>query len=408
MTVAALLIVGVSLVSASTVEFRSAINQSHSTQAFYVAEAGLNWARRGLVQGTLTLPARLDLNQPHFFHPNPVAGLTNANLAAFGVHEITVTRIADGRWELRSTGLQHQARRTVSWQITELPVVGTGAALDRHHVRGIVSVQGAATVTGNVNASSWGSVSPTGLPEAQRTTLPVDQFTFPRVTMAPPSGLTWRGDFTTNRDGAPVFPGHGQYGTITVNDRLDINVTGPADVVIRVGTLNVDKGSIVITGSGTGRVIFHVGNAFSLDGPINSGGSPARVSLFYHGSNDVKLTGNEFLGGSLITNTANIEISGNAVVAGHILTNADSVRIGKAEDNNKNKKASLVLGRVIYAPNAHLEMQGNDTLTGVIVVEQLTAGGNASLNLNTTFSAPVDTFATNLRRFTFANWNQRR
>jgi len=338
-------------------------------------------------------------------------------LAAIGVHEITVTRIAVGRWELRSTGLQHQARRTVSWQITELPVVGTGAALDRHHVRGIVSVQGAATVTGNVNASSWDSVSPTGLPEAQRTTVPVDQFTFPRVTMAPPSGLTWRGDFSTNRDGASVFPGHGQYGTITVNDRLDINVTGPADVVIRVGTLTVGSdGSIVITGGGTGRVIFHVENSFSLDGSLNPRPSEnadtwsPRVSLFYHGSNVVKLAGNDFLGGSLITNTANIEISGNAVVAGHILTNSASVKVGKSEDNNNTKKSvpAALLGQVLYAPNAHLELQGNDFFNGVVVVKQLSGTGNSLLNLDTSFVMPVDTFATNLRRFTFANWNQRR
>jgi len=398
--------VGVSLVSASTVEFRSAINQSHSTQAFYVAEAGLNWARRGLVQGTIVLPTGLPSGQQHNVYRSSAFGGTSTHLNSIGELDITFVRTATG-WDLISQGERHLARRSVSWQIVEHTDAGTGAALDRHHVRGIVSVQGSATVIGNVNASSWVSVSETGLPVAQRTTVPVDQFTFPRVTMALPDGLSGQGDFSTLKDGDPVFPGHGHYGTITVNHELKINVTGPADVVIRVGTITVgSKGSIVLTGGG--RVIFHVETAFSLDGPINSGGTADRVSFFYHGSNDVKLTGNEFLGGSLITNTANIEITGNAVVAGHILTNADSVRIGKAEDNNKNKKSSTTSGRAVYAPNAHLEMQGNDTLTGVIVVEQLTAGGNASLNLNTTFSAPIDTFATNLRRFTFTNWNQRR
>jgi len=124
----------------------------------------------------------------------------------------------------------------------------------------------------------------------------------------------------------------------------------------------------------------------------------------------VKLAGNDFLGGSLITNTANIEISGNAVVAGHILTNSASVKVGKSEDNNNTKKSvpAALLGQVLYAPNAHLELQGNDFFNGVVVVKQLSGTGNSLLNLDTSFVMPVDTFATNLRRFTFANWNQRR
>lgn len=410
LTVAALLIVGVSLVAASTVEYRSSVNHGHSTQAFFVAEAGLNWARRGLLQGTIVLPTGLSVGQTHTVYRSQGFGGTSTALISVGELDIAFTRTASG-WDLVAQGAQHQARRTVSIQVTEQAGAG-GGSLDRHHVSGSVSVSGSATVTGNINASSWDANS------ASRVTgtlnhVPTTNFLFPAVSMPLPNGLTPQSNFSTTKDNTPVFPGAGHYHNFKVNHRLDINVPSSADVVIRVGVLSItNKGSIHISGPGTGNVVFHVDNSLDLDGKdnINHGGSPARLQIFHHGSSEVELTGQVVIVGSLITNTASIEISGNAAVSGHILTNSTSVKIGKAADNNNNKKSvpAVLPGQVIYAPNAHLELQGNDFWNGVVVVKQLSGSGNSALHLDTALATPIDTFAPNLRGFTFSNWNQRR
>lgn len=410
LTVAALLIVGVSLVAASTVEYRSSVNHGHSTQAFFVAEAGLNWARRGLQSGTIVLPTGLSVGQTHTVYRSQGFGGTSTALSSVGELDIAFTRTASG-WDLVAQGAQHQARRTVSIQVTEQAGAG-GGSLDRHHVSGSVSVSGSATVTGNINASSWDANS------ASRVTgtlnhVPTTNFLFPAVSMPLPNGLTPQSNFSTTKDNTPVFPGAGHYHTFAVHDRLDINVPSSADVVIRVMYLNVaSKGDIRIVGSGTGRVIFHVDHSVNLDGQasINSGGLSARLSIFHHGSQNIALTGQQVIGGSLITNTASIAISGNAAITGHILTNSNSVMIGKAEDNGKGKKKGSTTppGQVIYAPNAVLDMRGNDFWTGVVVVRQLIAGGSSDLVLNASLVSSFDPFAANVRQYTFSNWNVRR
>jgi len=388
--VAALLIVGVSLVSASTVEFRSAINQSHSTQAFYVAEAGLRWARRGLVQGTLTLPAGLSLNQPHFFHPNPVAGLTNANLAAIGVHEITVTRIAVGRWELRSTGLQHQARRTVSWQITELPLASNLSVPERHRIRDNFHRHSHFTGGEDVIKGSAG-------------------FTFPAVNLPPvPTGLSDRGDLTVNN--ATVITASGHYRSITVSGPLTISPRD-TDLVIVVNTLEVrgDR-SIEIDRSdtGTGRVIIHVINSITLDGTIGSQDTVNRLQVLHHGSSDVNIRSRSTFHGSLLTNNASIRIDNSAGVSGNLLTNStetDAIRI-----RNYAIVGTATQGVLIYAPRGSVEIDNRSNVFGVVVARNLNGGNHATLTLNRNINTPLAPFISfgGGVTYTFSDWNVRR
>jgi len=431
LTVAALLIVGVSLVAASTVEYRSSVNHGYSTQAFFVAEAGLNWARRGLQSGTIVLPTGLSVGQTHTVYRSQGFGGTSTALISVGELDIAFTRTASG-WDLVAQGAQHQARRTVSLQITEQAGAGSGSILDRHHVRQGVSLSGSASIAGDVTAARVhlmgsprisGNVEIVGATLVGQVTAPhgtitgttilistTETFATPTITHLLPSGLSWRGDFTAGWWPSPPYalPGTGQYGTILVESELVINVPSAADVVVRVGHLRVTgSGLITITGSGTGRVIFHVENEFSVagSGAINRNGSSDKVDIFYHGSNEVRMTGATLVVGSLIANTANIVLGGSGGITGHILTGGNRVEISGAAQGNV---------RVLYAPNAALHITGSGNLSGVAVVDSFTGSGAASLQITGLIGSQFDRFANNLNlwpttaSFTFHNWNLRR
>jgi len=429
MTVAALLIVGVSLVSASTVEFRSAINQSHSTQAFYVAEAGLNWARREVMRGDIILPA--STVTPKVVYSSPAFGGMSDDLEEIGELHITVSRTAAG-WDLISTGAQHQARRTLSWQITEQLGAGGGSALDRHRVRQAIALSGSSSITGNVTAARvdlTGNPRITGNVEIVGTTLagqvtgpqgsitgtttliPTAQtFNAPAMPPMPNPPLVWHRDFTAGWWPTPPYtlPGTGQYGTITVESELIINVPSAANVVIHVGELIVQgSGRITIARTGTGRVTFLVDRALTINGSgsINNGGSPDAVDVFYFGSTPIALAGSTLLVGSLIAQSADVGITGSGGITGHIITGGSNISV------TGNAAAHV---RVLYAPNADLVLSGSGRLSGIAIVRSKTGTGNTSLQFDSRLQSQFDRFATDLglwaptRTYTFENWRVHR
>jgi len=381
MTVAALLIVGVSLVSASTVEFRSAINQSHSTQAFYVAEAGLNWARREISTN------RSLLSTPVLYR-SPAFGGNHNILSSLGELEVRVTPTSTG-WEVLSTGLTHLARRTVSLQITQTVSGGTDPMLTQHHSFSEPQRGNNTTVTGNIQTGT----------------------NFPDVVMPIPfANLQGRLAFSTTATNTPSLVA-GQYPSIEVNHALNIHIPDSVSVLqIRTGSLTIGtNGSITVSGNPQGRVIFHIDRLISMSGqasinqpvPASANPNPARVLLVQFGSEVVKLTGQTLLVGALVTNTAPITIGGNGNIIGPILTNASSVHLGKDENQG------ALGGTLVYAPNARLTMVGNDTWTGVVVVNELDMGGKSSLRFSSVSTAGADGLLPFAGQLHFGPWNQR-
>ncbi len=430
LTVAVLMIVGVTFATATTSEYRAAMHHTHSTQAFYVAEAGLNWARHALEQGSLVLPTGVSVGHEHISYQSAAFGGTHTALASIGELRVAFVRTASG-WALSSQGAQQITRRTLGLTVTEQVAAGATGVLDRHQVGSSITLTGSASIIGDVTA---GSVELTGNPrltgdvEIVGTTLagkvsappgaisgPISlvpsavSFAPPNLTDRLPSDLVWRGNFTAGWWPVPPYtlPGTGHYGTIDVQSELLINVPSAADVVIRVNELRVTgSGRITITGSGTGRVVFHVERALRLSGSgtINNGGSSDKVDVFYYGSEDIDVAGDTRLVGSLVAATADIDISGSAGITGHILTGGSSVRVTGDADAHV---------RVLYAPNAQVRLTGSGSLSGVVVARSLEGTGATTLIINTGTLTQFERFATGLnlwsgtRVFTFSNWGYR-
>jgi len=406
MTVAALLIVGVSLVSASTVEFRSAINQSHSTQAFYVAEAGLRWARRTIVPGSLPTSGTI----PQILYRSSAFGGTSTDLAGIGELDVTVTRIADGRWELRSTGLQHQARRTVSWQITQAAGVGIGVVLDRHAVLGNLSLDNNAHVYGNIfvnqslisrgnNSVITGTVTP---PPAAGTFVAPTTYPFPSQT------LLWRGDLQINNNQTAVVSANGQYGTINIenNGNLQIRVDSAETLIVRLGSLTMsNNASLTITGSGTGRVVLHVNGSLrianknvDINQSGNAHGDPTRLEIYVHGNDGgtaVHLNNNLDFSGSLLVSNGSVLLDNNVRFNGNIVLGGGNVRL----DNNAH------LQGVVFAPATHVTLANNASVTGAVVAGSYLGNNNSVTTFEANRVVGFNAWASHQSRYIFSTWN---
>ncbi|MBS4054466.1 MAG: pilus assembly PilX N-terminal domain-containing protein [Thermaerobacter sp.] len=388
LTVAALLIVGVSLVAASTVEYRSSVNHGHSTQAFFVAEAGLNWARLGLRSGTIALPT-IVVGQEVVLYRNaafgtPVVGLPVASLDAIGPIEVRVRRLTANTLQIESRGRQHQAQRMVSMLITETGGAGSGSLPTSHHTRNPMTQHNHAVLIGEVNANRESF----NYPDVRVPSLPPEQPNRNRLEVKSATAITASGHYTD----------------LIVNGPLTIT-PGNTDLIIVANTLVVgNQGSIQI-GAGTRSVIIHVINTITLDGSIGLPGTVDRLQVIQHGDIEVRLENRGIFHGSLITNSANIRIDNSAAVSGLLLTNStanDAIRI-----RNFASVGTANQGVLLYVPNGKVDIDNHANVFGVVIAEDLHVG-KATLTLNRTgvpSSAPFVTFGGGGTTFSFSNWN---
>ena len=400
LTVAALLIVGVSLVAASTVEYRSSVNHGHSTQAFFVAEAGLNWARRGLpTDPNLRSVLPTSVGQETVLYRNaafgtPAVGHPVAPLDAVGPVEVRVRRLTLTTLQIESRGRQHQALRTVSMLITETGGAGSGSLPTSHHVRTNFHPHGNPTINGDPVVGQL-------------------NFNYPDVIIPrPPDHLITRGVLTVTGEHTIMRPeDFAHYGSVTVNGTLTIN---PGDVnrLIRMQDLIVNRGASVVIGGGTGTVAVHVNNTINIQGTVGSTTTVNRLQVIQHSSNSVEIGsdgGNAphaAFHGTLVTNNANIRIDKNTTVSGLLLTNSsenDAIRI-----RNEARIGTATQGVLLYAPRGEVDIDNGAHVHGVVVVNILRAGNKVELTLNRTgvpSSAPFVTFGGGGPTFSFSNWN---
>lgn len=418
-TVGVLMVVGLTFASVTTAEYRTAVNHSSGVQAFYVAEAGLNWAMHGLHNKSITLPTGYSVGQEYVVYRSPAfpgSGPTSSFLSEVGDIRVVFTKTADG-WEIVSQGLQGQAKKSVSIKV----VMGSeeDTALSSVSAVGPVKLEGSAQIIGSLAATSldlaW-STKITGDVDIVGTTLEgkiklasgrqlkdnvtgtvrlipeAVAFTPPNLTGMLPTGLTSRGSFTAGWWPEPPYtlPGSGRYDTISVQSELRINVPNDFDVVIRVRTLSVTgSGRVVITGTGKGRVIFHVEESLvvSNSATINNGGNYDKVDVYYYGTQTISLGGSTRLVGSVIAQSANVNIGNSGGITGHIITG------GSAVDVTGSAAAHL---RVLYAPAAKVYLGGSGQLRGIVVGHELHGVGSTIITLDVAAAPHFTRFATAL------------
>jgi len=401
LTVAALLIVGVSLVAASTVEYRSSVNHGHSTQAFFVAEAGLNWARRGLQSGTIVLPV-VSVGQEVVLYRNaafgsPAVGQPVTTLDAVGPVEVRVRRLTANTLRIESRGRQHQAQRTVNMLITEIDGAGSGSLPTSHHINHRFTRNGNPTINGTVVEGQHG-------------------FNYPAVNI--PSVPEFLNSLSVlNVTGAHTIEhpdNFGHYGIVTVQGTLTIN-PGNVNRVIRVQSLIVRQGASIVIGGGTGTVSIHVNNTIDIEGTVGSTTTANRLQVIPHSNIRVEIGKDDnraphaAFHGALIANSANIRIGTNTTVSGLLLTNSsenDAIRIR----NNANV-GTATQGVLLYAPRGDVDIDLEANVFGVVVANTLSVGNKATLTLNRTIDtpfAPFVAFGAGGVTYSFSNWNVQR
>jgi len=250
--------------------------------------------------------------------------------------------------------------------------LGWSARIDSSLSIGPGAIEGLTVVNKNSSGSNIG-LGVKNLPREENYTLPE----FPDF----PAGAPVVGSIVTSSGGGRTI-GPADYENVFIpeirvqgNRQLTINV-GSEDRIIHVGRLDIKQGHVRIIGDG--HVTFYVEDFFDVAGSstVNATRDPETTFVYYKGTGELKFTGSTSYRGGIYAETANIGIGGSGGIQGNIMTGGSSVEIfGNAEANS----------RIIFAPNAHVELKGSGRVRGAIVADRFTAGGNTRVFYTTAF-----------------------
>ena len=195
-----------------------------------------------------------------------------------------------------------------------------------------------------------------------------------------PDDLPQRDDFTT-----PWVEGtyyeinqNGEYNLIQASSgrTITIDLDG-GNRILRVNNLDISTGNINLINTGSdSKLILYVENSFTLSGDstINENGNIGEVIMYYQGNSEPNIGGNTRFVGSLFAESADISINGSNGVTGHIITGGDEIDI--------NGDASLNT-RILYAPNANVNLGGSGQIKGSLIADRFSGYGNAKIIYDT-------------------------
>lgn len=151
------------------------------------------------------------------------------------------------------------------------------------------------------------------------------------------------------------------------NTHLTIDV-GDEDRVLHVGSFDIQHGHVHLEGEGSLEVF--VENKLNLGGSstVNSSGDVNRLFLYYGGSDAVNFRGATHFNGGLFAKSANIELGGSNSLTGSLITGGTRVDI---------RGAASAESRVVYAPNAEVDLRGSASIYGAVISDTFRALGNS-------------------------------
>lgn len=167
------------------------------------------------------------------------------------------------------------------------------------------------------------------------------------------------------------------------NSKLVINTGSEGDsLTVHVGALDIQSSDIELEGDGHLKI--YVDTKLNMKGNatvnVNNNGDVSQLELFYKGYQEVDLYdetlafgGTTQLNGSLFADKANINLNGTAGIQGNIITGGGSVVV------NGNPNLVSENARVIFAPNALVELKGNVSLEGAVISDQFKSNGNGTV-----------------------------
>lgn len=173
-----------------------------------------------------------------------------------------------------------------------------------------------------------------------------------------------------------------RYSKITLKDTLTINTGDSVDDImeIRVGELDIKNNKIILEGKGTLNLY--------VDESINSNGHGAinyysdveekknnldKLMIYYAGSSEISLSGNEQIVGHFYSKTADIKLSGSGNIFGHIVSGGKKIEV----KGNAFEDESADLVRMLYAPQTNINFSGGgDTFSGSIIGKSVSLANN--------------------------------
>ncbi|MEX0944089.1 MAG: hypothetical protein WDZ38_00360 [Balneolaceae bacterium] len=167
--------------------------------------------------------------------------------------------------------------------------------------------------------------------------------------------------------------------------------------VLHVGNMDIIQGHVHLTGEGSLTV--YIENSFTLEGSsrINYNGETKNYFTFYAGTTPLHFAGSTVYNGGLYAKTANITIIGSSSIQGHLITGGTDVYIfGDANANS----------RVVYAPNAHVEMAGSSVVYGAVISNSFLAKGTAKVEFNPEYDSDLSDLMLNQEvTYIIVSWN---
>lgn len=172
--------------------------------------------------------------------------------------------------------------------------------------------------------------------------------------------------------------------TVQSNRKLNI-IVGNQNRILRVGNFNMPQGHLNIISQGEGSLQLYVDDYFNIDGsssmnnnpnPGDFERSPKGLMIAYGGSTEFEVGGNQPINANLFIKDADLDLGASGLINGNIITGGDNVNIDGDGDN---------FSRLIYAPNAHVNMAGSGKIKGSLVAKSFTGSGGFSVTYTTEF-----------------------
>lgn len=168
---------------------------------------------------------------------------------------------------------------------------------------------------------------------------------------------------------------------------------GDGDIILRVRRLLLNQGHIQVNHNGTGKLYIFVDDVFHIAGSssINHSWSASaaqledwakKVLVYYAGTidkdgNDIRNPGNSYylkfpnavkVVATLHVKEAKIHITNGTGVVGNIISGGSKLQF----DGGTNSDV-----KVVYAPNAEIEVRGGALVTGIVVCDSFSMSGGA-------------------------------
>ncbi len=180
------------------------------------------------------------------------------------------------------------------------------------------------------------------------------------------------------------------------NTHLTIDL-GYGERTLHVGNLDIIQGHLHLTGEG--KLTVYVENSFRLEGSssVNNNGETNSMFTYYAGTTPLVFAGSTIYNAGIYAESADISITGSSSLRGHLITGGSDVYIfGDANANS----------RVVYAPNAHVEMAGSSIVYGAVVSNSFEARGTARVEYNPEYDSDLPDLELNQDRvFQIVYWN---